>query len=92
MLKSLFSSRGSATQTLAPERSTALEAREGTSTSRVRNFDLNIEKILEGWQVCHAIRELIANALDEQALTGTQKSRLINSASVHGASATMGVD
>lgn len=37
-----------------------------------RNFDLNIEKILEGWEVCHAVRELIANALDEQALTQTK--------------------
>jgi hypothetical protein len=36
-----------------------------------RNFDLNIEKILEGWEIAHAMRELIANALDEQALTGT---------------------
>jgi len=37
----------------------------------IRKFDLNIEKILEGWEVRHAIRELIANALDEQALTDT---------------------
>ncbi len=37
-----------------------------------RHFDLNIEKILEGWEVRHAIREIIANALDEQVLTGTQ--------------------
>jgi hypothetical protein len=36
---------------------------------RVRHFDLNIEKILEGWEKRHAIRELIANAVDEQALT-----------------------
>ncbi|HXR40633.1 MAG TPA: ATP-binding protein [Terracidiphilus sp.] len=36
-----------------------------------RNFDLNIEKVLEGWETCHAIRELIANALDEQSLTQT---------------------
>jgi len=36
-----------------------------------RNFDLNIEKILEGWEAKHAIRELIANALDEQALSNT---------------------
>ncbi|MFC5864408.1 ATP-binding protein [Acidicapsa dinghuensis] len=36
-----------------------------------RNFDLNIEKVLEGWETCHAIREVIANALDEQALTRT---------------------
>jgi hypothetical protein len=37
-----------------------------------RNFDLNIEKVLEGWETCHAIRELIANALDEQILTQTK--------------------
>jgi hypothetical protein len=37
-----------------------------------RNFDLNIEKILEGWEVKHAIREVIANALDEQVLSHTQ--------------------
>jgi len=44
----------------------------GTSqTAMTRNFDLNIEKILEGWEVRHAVRELIANALDEEALTGT---------------------
>lgn len=34
-------------------------------------FDLNVEKVLEHWSVAFAIRELIANALDEQALTGT---------------------
>ena len=28
-------------------------------TSEPRNFDLNIEKILEGWEVKHAIREVI---------------------------------
>jgi hypothetical protein len=37
----------------------------------VRHFDLNIETVLEGWSVSHAVRELIANAIDEQALTGT---------------------
>jgi len=41
-----------------------------------RNFDLNIEKILEGWETCHAVREVIANALDEQALTGTRMIRI----------------
>ena len=35
----------------------------------MRLFDLNIEKILEDWEVCHAVREIIANALDEQILT-----------------------
>lgn len=39
--------------------------------STIRKFDLNIEKILEGWEIRHAIREVIANALDEQALTDT---------------------
>lgn len=40
--------------------------------SSERRFDLNIEKILEGWETCHAVREIIANALDEQVLTGTR--------------------
>jgi hypothetical protein len=35
-------------------------------------FDLNIEKILEAWDTAHAVRELIANALDEQILSATQ--------------------
>ena len=38
----------------------------------MREFDLNIEKVLENWTVAHAIREIIANALDEQVLTGTK--------------------
>lgn len=37
-----------------------------------RLFDLNIEEVLEAWEVSHAIREVISNALDEQALTGTK--------------------
>ncbi|MGC9522583.1 MAG: ATP-binding protein, partial [Anaerolineae bacterium] len=32
-------------------------------------FDLNIERILENWEVSHALREIIANAMDEQRLT-----------------------
>jgi len=35
-------------------------------------FDLNIEEVLEHWEVEHALREMIANALDEQLLTGTR--------------------
>lgn len=35
-------------------------------------FDLNIDKILENWECKHAIREIIANAIDEQQLTSTQ--------------------
>jgi hypothetical protein len=36
-----------------------------------RLFDLNIEKILEAWESAHAVRELIANAIDEQQLSAT---------------------
>jgi hypothetical protein len=46
------------------------------SDNTIRKFDLNIEKILEGWEVRHAIREVIANALDEQALTDTPDVRI----------------
>ena len=38
----------------------------------MRKFDLNIEKVLEDWEVYHAIREIIANALDERLLTRTK--------------------
>lgn len=40
--------------------------------SNTKEFDLNIEKILENWEVYHAVREIIANALDEQILTNTK--------------------
>ena len=39
----------------------------------MKNFDLNIDKILENWEVFHAVRELLANAVDEQILTNTAK-------------------
>ena len=35
-------------------------------------FDLNIEQVLESWTIADALRELIANALDEQTLTNTK--------------------
>ena len=38
----------------------------------MKQFDLNIEKILENWETYHAIREIIANALDEQLLADTK--------------------
>jgi hypothetical protein len=38
---------------------------------RAALFDLNVEKILDHWGVPEAVREVIANALDEHALTGT---------------------
>ena len=37
----------------------------------MRHFDLNIDTILEAWTVADALREVIANALDEQTLTGS---------------------
>ena len=42
------------------------------SEKNIREFDLNIEKILENWENYHAIREIIANALDEQIITKTK--------------------
>ena len=43
-----------------------------SNISKNREFDLNIEKILESWEVFHAVREIIANALDEQIITQTK--------------------
>lgn len=39
----------------------------------MKKFDLNIEKVLENWEVYHALREIIANALDEKVLTSTKE-------------------
>ena len=43
------------------------------SKADLKKFDLNIEKILEDWEVYNAIREIIANAMDEGLLTGQGK-------------------
>ncbi len=43
-----------------------------SDSEKIRKFDLNIEEVLEDWEVYHAIREIIANAIDEQILTDTQ--------------------
>lgn len=48
--------------------------------SAIGDFDLNIERVLEGWEVSHAIRELVANALDEQALTASAPVEIASSA------------
>ncbi len=42
-------------------------------------FDLNIEEVLEHWPVSFAIRELIANALDEHLITGTAEPEITKS-------------
>ena len=41
-----------------------------------RFFDLNIEKVLDSWEAKHAVREIIANALDEQILTNTEEIKI----------------
>lgn len=41
-----------------------------------RKFDLNIEKILENWEIYDAVREVIANAIDEEVLTATSPIRI----------------
>ncbi len=47
----------------------------------MKKFDLNIEKILEDWEMHHAIREIIANALDEQLLTKTKDIEIVKNGS-----------
>lgn len=42
----------------------------------IRKFDLNIERALEHWSSAHAMREIIANALDEQALSRTREPEI----------------
>lgn len=49
----------------------------------MKEFDLNIEKVLENWTVAHAIRELIANALDEQILTDSADISIYRDAAGH---------
>lgn len=36
-------------------------------------FDLNIDKILENWEISHAVRELISNAIDETYLSKSKQ-------------------
>jgi hypothetical protein len=47
----------------------------------MREFDLSIERVLENWTVAHALREIIANALDEHALTGSAEPTIWRSSS-----------
>jgi HSP90 family molecular chaperone len=46
----------------------------------MKKFDLNIEKVLEDWEAHHAIREVIANALDEQILSQTKEIQIFQDA------------
>lgn len=42
----------------------------------VRTFDLNIEEVLENWEVEHGLREIIANSLDEQVLSNSPEIKI----------------
>lgn len=42
----------------------------------MRKFDLNVEKVLEDWETADAVREVIANAIDEEILTNTARVRI----------------
>ena len=48
-----------------------------------RGFDLNMEDVLDDWEIYHAIREIIANALDEQVLTKTKDIEIVKEDGVH---------
>ena len=48
-----------------------------------RYFDLNMEDVLDDWEIYHAIREIIANALDEQVLTKTKEIEITKEDGVH---------
>ncbi len=42
----------------------------------MKKFDLNIEIILENWELKHAVREINANTIDEKILTATKETQL----------------
>jgi hypothetical protein len=46
-------------------------------------FDLNIEEVLEAWDLADATREILANALNEQALTGGSDSEVFQDKEGH---------
>jgi hypothetical protein len=48
----------------------------GITMAEAKKFDLNIEKILEDWEVYDAVREIVANAMDEELITDTDKIKI----------------
>ena len=46
---------------------------ENDIDNKIKKFDLNIENVLENWEVYHGLREIIANAMDEQKLRVREK-------------------
>lgn len=59
-------------QQTAGRRATKSESREEPQVEAGQAFDLNIDRVLQHWTVPFALRELIANALDESTVTGTE--------------------
>jgi len=51
-----------------------------TTTEEALPFDLNIGTVLEHWTAAFAVREIIANALDEQAITATAEPTITTDA------------
>lgn len=49
----------------------------------MKKFDLNVEKVLEDWETYHAIREVIANALDEQVITQSKDIEIFDDQGKH---------
>ena len=45
----------------------------------LKPFDLNMEEVLENWEPFHAIREIIANALDEQLISDSDDIEICES-------------
>lgn len=54
-----------------------------------RGFDLNIEKVLENWEVYHALREIIAKALDDKRLLAPNQLKYSLTSKVSGIFAIM---
>lgn len=44
---------------------------------KVQKYDLNIQETLENWKISDAIREVIANAIDEQILTNSKEINIL---------------
>jgi hypothetical protein len=59
------------------------DQKKGKVSTITKDFDLNIEKILEDWEIYHGVREIIANALDEQFLTKTNEIEIFKDDAHH---------
>jgi hypothetical protein len=53
-----------------------LRASRQPRSPSTRLFDLNVEKVLEHWTPAEGLREVISNAIDEAALSGTHEPKI----------------